>query len=160
MGSEDHDDDGSPMDHGACPGVEAMADPSSDTLCWGRLPLCSLDSLEDLARWRDEIIGVHRHMILGAVAAPDAAGCTCKGDGSLISRLVPLDTLEAWLAAGLDRMRKNGELVLDTNPARLAMALTAALEGGSLLARTSRDIARLEAALDLALSHVRSYSAR
>lgn len=126
----------------------------------GGSPLCSLDSLEDLARWRDEIIGVHRQVILGASAVPDAASCACKGDGSPVAGPVAISTLEALLAAGFDRMRKNGELAVDADPARLATGLTAALQGGSVLAKTTRDTARLEAALDLALSYVRSHSAR
>lgn len=77
-----------------------------------------------------------------------------------MARPVAISTLEALLAAGFDRMRENGELAVDADPARLATGLTAALQGGSLLAKTNRDIARLEAALDLALSYVRSHSAR
>lgn len=57
-------------------------------------------------------------------------------------------------------MRENGELAVDADPARLATGLTAALQGGSLLAKTTRDIAPLEAALDVTLSYVRSHSAR
>lgn len=122
--------------------------------------LCSLDSLEDLARWLDEVVGVHRQLILDASREPAACRCLCNGDGPSTACPVAIPTVEALLVAGFDRMRKNGELVVDADPARLAMALTAALEGGSLLARTGRDVTRLEAALDLALSHVRSYSAR
>ena len=137
----------SSMDRCACSGVTG--------------PLsCSLDSLEDLARWRDEVIGVHRQLILDASPSPAACRCACNDDGSSMGCPVAISKVQASLVAGFDRMRTNGELVVDVDPARLAMALTAALEGGSLLARTSRDIARLEAALDLALSHVRSYSAR
>jgi hypothetical protein len=135
------------MDRCACSGVTGPL-------------LCSLGSLEDLARWRDEVVGVHRQLVLDASPAPAACPCARDGDSSSVACPVAISTVEALLVAGFDRMRKNGELVVDADPARLAMALTAALEGGSLLARTSRDVARLEAALDLALSHVRSYSAR
>lgn len=121
---------------------------------------CSLDSLEDLAHWRDEVIGVHRQLILDASPSPAACRWACDDDGSSVACPVAISRVQALLVAGFDRMRTNGDLVVDADPPRLATALTAALEGGSLLARTSRDIARLEAALDLALSHVRSYSAR
>lgn len=73
---------------------------------------------------------------------------------------IAISTLEALLAAGIDRIRENGELVVDADPARLAAGLTAALQGGSLLARPTRDIARPQVTLDLALSYVRSHSAR
>jgi hypothetical protein len=155
MGSDDRCGDGSSMGRGAGSEVEIATDGLGDA--WeGSLP-CHLDSLEDLARWRDEVLGVRRRMILGTA---DAADSTSDGDGSPAAGPVAISALEAWLAAGIDRMRENGELAADADPARLATGLTAALSGGSLLARATRDIARLEVALDVALSCVRSHSAR
>ena len=148
------------MDRGACSGVGAVADPPGDALALGGSLLCSLDSLEDLARWRDEVINLHRQVILGTSAVPDVASCARNGDGSRVAHPVAISTLEALLAAGIDRMRENGELAVDADPARLAAGLAAALQGGSLLAKTTREISRLEVALDLALSYVRSHSAR
>lgn len=159
MGSEDHRGD-SPMDRGACSGVRAVVHLHSDALLCGGLPLCRPDSLEDLARWRDAIIRTHRHMLLGISAAPGAAGYPRDGDGSPVAPSVAISRLEALLTAGFDQMRTNGELAVDADPARLATGLTAALQGGSLLAQTTRDLAGLEAALDMALSCVRSHSAR
>ncbi|WP_426513081.1 hypothetical protein ACPPVO_22025 [Dactylosporangium sp. McL0621] len=146
------------MDRGGRSRVGAIADPPSDALALGEL-LCSLDSLDDLARWRDEVINLHRQVILGTSAAPDVASCACNGAGSRVARPVATATLEALLAAGIDRMRENGELAVDADPARLATGLTAALQGGSLLAKTTRDIAPLEAALDAARNCLRSHSA-
>lgn len=140
--------------------VEAVTDPPGDALVLGRSPLCSLDSLEDLARWRDEVVTLHRHMVLGTSAGPGPASSAGDGDGSRVAHPVVSSTLEAFLAAGIDRMRENGELAADADPARLATSVAAALRGGSLLAQTTRDITRLEVALDFALSQVRSHTAR
>ncbi|MEO3928509.1 hypothetical protein ABGB07_32275 [Micromonosporaceae bacterium B7E4] len=147
------------MDRGTRPGSGADSDPPGDVLALGWSLLCGLDSLEDLVRWRDEIIDLHRDLILGTSAVPDVAGRARDGDGSRMAPPVAIATREA-LAAGIERMRENGELAVDADPARLATGLTAALQGGSLLARTNRDVAPLGAALDLALSYVRSHSAR
>jgi hypothetical protein len=158
MISEDHHGEGSSTDRGAGSGAEA-ADPTGDALSCGASSLSSLASLEDLARWRDEVIGAHRQLVLGASAVPGAARCARGGEGSSVALPVAFSRLEALLAAGFDRMRTNGELAVDADPARLATGLTAALQGGSLLARATRDTGRLEAALDVALSQVRSHSA-
>jgi TetR/AcrR family transcriptional repressor of nem operon len=160
MGSADHYGEDSSMDGGACSGVGAVADPPGAALALESSLLCSLDSLDDLARWRDEVINLHRRVILGTSAVPDVASCGRNRDGSRVAHPVAISTLEALLAGGIDRMRENGELAVDADPARLAMGVTAALQGGSLLAKTSRDIALLEVALDLALSYVRSHSPR
>ncbi|MGW5360592.1 hypothetical protein [Actinopolymorpha pittospori] len=159
MDSTDHYSRGSSLDRDACSRVWAVADSPSNASALGGPLLRSLDSLEDLARWRDEVINLHRQAILGTSAAPDVASCACNGAGSRVTCPVATSTLEALLATGIDRMRANGELAVDADPARLATGLTAALHGGSLLAKTSRDIAQLEAALDVALSCLRSHSA-
>lgn len=109
---------------------------------------------------RGKTLGTFVAKVCLTSAVPDVASCAHNGDRSRVAHPVAISTLEALLAAGIDRMRENGELVVDADPARLAAGLTAALQGGSLLARTTRDIARLQVTLDLALSYVRSHSAR
>jgi len=51
-------------------------------------------------------------------------------------------------------MRDRGELAAEADPAELAGALMAALQGGLLLAQTTRTTRPLELALDMALEHV------
>lgn len=63
---------------------------------------------------------------------------------------------EAPLAAGLSRLREQGELQSDDQPESLATMLIAALQGGMLLARTRGDIAPLRAVFGVSLDHVRS----
>lgn len=157
--SDDRYRGGSSMDRGACSGPGSVTDLPGDAWALEGSLLCSLDSLEGLARWRDGVIDLHRQMILGASAMPDVASCARNGGGSREAHPVAISAREA-LAAGIDRMRENGELAVDADPTRLATGLAAALQGGSLLAKTTRDITPLEAALDLALSYVRSHSAR
>jgi hypothetical protein len=76
-------------------------------------------------------------------------------------RLVVRDAFRAWeslLATGITRARDNGDLSPDADPDRLATGLMAALQGGLLLARTTRDVGQLETALDMALGYVQAHA--
>ena len=85
---------------------------------------------------RGKTLGTFVAKVCLTSAVPDVANCAHNGDGSRMAHPVAISTLEALLAAGIDRRRENGELVVDADPARLAAGLTTALQGGSLLART------------------------
>ena len=56
-------------------------------------------------------------------------------------------------------MRANGVLRADADPDVLATGLMAALQGGYLLAQTNRDVEPMELALNMAISHVRTFAA-
>lgn len=67
----------------------------------------------------------------------------------------------AWqglLVDGLERMRANGVLRADADADALATGLMAALQGGYLLAQTNRDVKPMELALNMAISHVRTFA--
>ena len=51
-------------------------------------------------------------------------------------------------------MRDSGKLKPEANPAELATAVIAALQGGLLLAQTTRSSRPLELALDMAIGHI------
>lgn len=120
-----------------------------------------LDSFETLELWAEQNIA-RQHEGNGA------GGC---GFGSLAGELVETDAeTRADLAAGFTRwetlfrdglqaMRDRGDLRPDADPAVLAAALLASLQGGMLLTRTTRDTRHVEGALKAALDHVRSYAA-
>jgi TetR/AcrR family transcriptional regulator, transcriptional repressor for nem operon len=65
---------------------------------------------------------------------------------------------ESLLAAGITRAQDNGDLSPDADPDRLAVGLMAVLQGGLLLARTTRDVGQLETALDMALGYVNAHA--
>jgi TetR/AcrR family transcriptional repressor of nem operon len=123
--------------------------------------LTRLDSLPGLRAWRDYVVNTMRRR-------------ECRGGchiGSLASELSDLDpaarsglaaAFQRWIAAireGLQAMQDRGELRGDADVPRLAFALMAAVQGGLLLAKTQRDIAPLEAALDTAIDHIASLTA-
>lgn len=117
--------------------------------------LRELKSLAGLRRWRDALVEMSRQ-------SGCAGGCPL---GSLVSELAESERPRARLAAGFTRwesyliagftaMRARAELKADVDPAELATAVLAALQGGLLLAQTMRSTRPLELALDMAIEHV------
>jgi AcrR family transcriptional regulator len=120
-----------------------------------------IDSVAGIRAWRDYLVSTMRRR-------------ECRGGcqlGSLAGELSDLDpaarsdlaaTFGRWISAirdGLQAMRDRGELRADADVTRLACALMAAAEGGQLLAKTLRDVAPLEAALDTVIDHIESLTA-
>ena len=117
--------------------------------------LDDVDSIAGLRRWRDVVVELQRRR--GCVG-----GCPI---GSLASELAeserPRDLLaasftrwESMFASGLTAIRDRGELPSGARPADLATALMGALQGGLLLAQTTRSTRPLELSLDLAIDHI------
>ena len=116
--------------------------------------LAAINGIEGLRAWRDTIVSL-----------TEAAGC--QGGcplGSLGSELAELDHVarhdvaagftrwEAAIRACLQGMRDRGQLVPAADPAQLAPAILAALQGGLLLAQIERSVRPLAAALDVMIS--------
>jgi len=55
---------------------------------------------------------------------------------------------------GLAKMQERGELGASADPHDLALALLSAIEGGLLLAKTTRSSRPLEIAMHMAIDHV------
>jgi AcrR family transcriptional regulator len=123
--------------------------------------LIRIDSLPGIRAWGDFVVSTMRRR-------------ECRGGcpiGSLASELSDLDpaarsdlaaTFQRWISAirsGLQAMQDRGELRVDADAGQLAFALMAAAEGGLLLAKTLRDVAPLEAALDTMIAHIASLTA-
>ena len=67
------------------------------------------------------------------------------------------DSFSMWrdrIENGLAKMQERGELSASADPRDLAFALLSAVEGGLLLAKTTRSSRPLEIALDMAIDHV------
>jgi TetR/AcrR family transcriptional regulator, transcriptional repressor for nem operon len=123
-------------------------------------PLLShLDSMEALQTWRDAVIQLQ-------VDREYQGGCPI---GSLASELADMEPAarsalaegflqwEQAISRGLRAMRERGEMRVDADPDRLALALLTALQGGLLMTQVRKDICALEAVLDAMLEHIRSY---
>lgn len=137
---------------------EVISLQAAEVLARNERQLRRLDSFRGLELWRDAIV---RHNALHG----GAYGCEL---GSLANELADQDddaraalaahfrTWQELLAAGLERMRRNGALRGDADPGELATGVIAALQGGYLLAQTERSTRPMEIALDMALAHVRA----
>jgi TetR/AcrR family transcriptional repressor of nem operon len=140
--------------------VRAVIVHQTEAVLSAQQPLLSrLDTVEALHAWRDLIVELQ-------------AGRDCEGGcpiGSLAVELAETDPVarhdlaagfarwEGAIRDGLAAMRERGELRPDADPDRLALATLAALQGGLLLTQVRREIAPIEAALDAALAHIRSF---
>jgi AcrR family transcriptional regulator len=122
--------------------------------------LGAVDGWEALGRWRDFVVGV-------------VEGLGCRGGcpvGSLADELAELDERarieaasvfarwQALLAGALRAMVAAGQLQPEADLDRLALATLASLEGGLLLAKTTRTTVPVEAALDAAITHLRAFA--
>ncbi|MGE5158556.1 MAG: TetR/AcrR family transcriptional regulator [Gemmatimonas sp.] len=118
-----------------------------------------LDSLPALRAWRDAIVRLNK--------AAHSRGCPL---GSLANELANdseparkrlAESFAEWrdsLERGLATMRERGELAASADPHELALALLAAVQGGLLLAKTTRSSRPLEIALDMAIDHVAKHA--
>jgi hypothetical protein len=121
--------------------------------------LNNLHSARDLVQWRDEVVRLRQKRDDGICPLGDLAELLADGDGAGRSAIrAGLAAWESLLAGGITRIRESGELAADADPERLATGLMAALQGGLLLARTTREVRRLEVALDIALGYVRAHA--
>ncbi|MCZ8545869.1 TetR/AcrR family transcriptional regulator [Mesorhizobium qingshengii] len=122
--------------------------------------LRKLHSLAGLRRWRDAVVELSRQ-------TDCAGGCPL---GSLVSELAesprPRELLaesfarwEALLVAGFRAIQARSGTRRDCDLTELATVVLAALQGGLLLAQTTRSTRALELALDMAIDHVEAHLA-
>ena len=111
-----------------------------------------VDSLRGLRRWRDaEVLEARGRGSHGCALGSLASELSCRSEQSRLALADAMATWEGYLRAALQRIQVKGEISADADPTVLAIGILAALEGGLLLAQTSRDPTRLERALDAAL---------
>ena len=135
--------------------LEVIARQTERVLDAQRPHLEALDSLPALKAWRDAFVRLNK--------ALQYRGCPL---GSLASELASdskparkrlADSFSMWrdrIENGLAKMQERGELSASADPRDLAFALLSAVEGGLLLAKTTRSSRPLEIAIDMAIDHV------
>ncbi|GAA1567670.1 MULTISPECIES: hypothetical protein [Kribbella] len=112
-----------------------------------------LDSPQQLAEWADSLVAHHRRH-LDSKTGPVRHTSPTHPAG--IDALSAARTLRIWddLSAGFTSLQRNNLLVCGADPAALATAFAAALQGGYLLSLTTRSITPLEIAAEMALAQV------
>jgi AcrR family transcriptional regulator len=121
--------------------------------------LTQLDSLAALRRWCDCILALNRgHADGGCPIGSLANELANKSEQARALLVAGFNTWEDRLAEGFAKMRENGELGRSAVPRDLAVGVLSAVQGGLLLAKTSRSEKPLKVALDMAFNHVASHS--
>ena len=124
--------------------------------------LSGVRSLEDLRQWRNQVVKLSR-AAHGVGGCPIGSLASALADRSEEARELLAGSFRRWesqLAAGLEAMQDRGVLSPRVRPGDLATAILSALQGGLLLAQTTRSARPLELALDMALDHVSTHSMR
>ena len=138
--------------------VHAVIDVTADAVLdrQGEL-LDHLDSWAGIDRWFDTLVqdqidrqargGCPIGCLAGQLAEsdPDARAAIAAG----------LERYEAHLRDGLTRMKARGKLRKDADPAALAIATMASMQGGLLLTQVRRDPRQLRIALNAARNNLR-----
>jgi TetR/AcrR family transcriptional regulator, transcriptional repressor for nem operon len=139
--------------------LEVIRRQLDETITGQETELRQLRTWEGLRRWRN-------HLVRGTRLTKGVGGCRL---GSLASELADRSETarealatcfaewEGYFVDGFTAMRQDGLISPDADPAELAVTVMTALQGGLLLAQTTRDVRPLELALDMALTHVGRY---
>ncbi|MFD9888240.1 TetR/AcrR family transcriptional regulator [Amycolatopsis sp. NPDC059027] len=140
--------------------VEAVIDRFLRIILANQPTITALDGWAAFDRWTEEILDVHRRAG-HPVACPLGNLAGELGDDPRVSALLDnaYKEWESHLERGLTSLRDKGELRADADPARLAQATMACVQGGLLLAHIRQDITPLEDALKIAVTHLRSQAA-
>jgi len=134
---------------------------AEEVLAWQRLRLAKVDSFRGLEQWRDAMVQrcVMRRGFGGCELGSLAAELSDTDDAARASLVEHFAKWRSMLVSALERMRDRGVLEAGIDAPALATGLLAAVEGGYLLSQTAHDPRPMQIALNMAIDHVRSFSA-
>jgi AcrR family transcriptional regulator len=139
--------------------VEAVVEHQSATvLGFQARTLASVHGWEGLERWADEMVAMVEQQ-RGRGGCPIGTLAAALADTDERLRAALSDAFHAWrdaIMSALGRLRDNGLIADDADLDKLATITLAAVEGGLLLAKTTRDSGQLRIALDGAIAQLRS----
>jgi TetR/AcrR family transcriptional regulator, transcriptional repressor for nem operon len=118
-----------------------------------------LDSLPELEVQLDEFVAIYEESLAGCPIGRIASEVAGRNHGAQRQVSKAFDAWQALFADLFSRLRDRGDLCADSDPAALATALLAALEGGQILSQTRNDAASLRIAIAAALSHIHTFVA-
>jgi AcrR family transcriptional regulator len=108
-----------------------------------------VDSIDALRDWRDAMVQATVASGFSGCRLGSLAGELARADDPTRRRIAAaFDRWESGIRSGLEAMQAQRELPEDVDVDRLAVALLAAVEGGTLLSQTRRSAEPLAAALD------------
>jgi TetR/AcrR family transcriptional regulator, transcriptional repressor for nem operon len=141
--------------------VHAVIDRTVQQVLGAQPRLLDLSSWAAIAAWFDDLVQLQvDRRAIGGCPIGGLAGQLAETDEQARTELAAgFDRWEAPLRDGLRQMQAAGKLRRGAQPARLATATLAAIQGGLVLTQTRRDPQQLRIALDAAYAHLRSFAA-
>ena len=109
-----------------------------------------------LRRWRDALVE-HNALHEGRYGCPLGSLANEVSDHDSVARRQLHDLFVAWQELFDDllrRFQREGLLPQDADVPQLATGFVAAVQGGYLLAQTSRDVTPMASAIDMAITHL------
>jgi TetR/AcrR family transcriptional regulator, transcriptional repressor for nem operon len=109
-----------------------------------------------LRRWRDALVE-HNALQEGRYGCSLGSLANEVSDQDSVARRKLHDLFMAWQELFEDllrRFQREGVIPKDTDVAQLATGFVAAVQGGYLLAQTSRDVTPMVSAIDMAITHL------
>lgn len=142
--------------------IRAVVDATTDAVLGAQDEfLGDLDSWAGIDRWFRALVDFQvDRQARGGCPLGSLAGQLAERDPE--ARAAIAEGLARWewhLREGLERMRQRGKLRAHADPARLATATMASLQGGLLLTQVRRDPGQLRIALDAARTLLRDAAA-
>jgi AcrR family transcriptional regulator len=140
--------------------IHAVIDRTIQQVLDAQPQLATLSTWTAISNWLDDLVQlqVQRHAI-GGCPIGSLAGELAETDELTRAELAAgFDRWEAPLRQGLEQMRVEGKLRRSADPARLATATLAAIQGGLVLTQTRRDPRQLRIALDAAYTNLRTFA--
>jgi TetR/AcrR family transcriptional repressor of nem operon len=141
--------------------VHAVIDRTVEQVLGAQPRLTNLSSWAAIAGWFDDLVQlqVNRHAIGGCPIGSLAGELAETDEQARMELAAGFDRWEAPLRDGLRQMQADGKVRHSADPARLATATLAAIQGGLVLTQTRRDPEQLRIALDAAYAYLRSFAA-
>jgi AcrR family transcriptional regulator len=121
--------------------------------------LSRLNSMRGLELWRNAVLQkvTIRNGAYGCELGSLAAELSDVDEDARVMLASMFQTWEQLFIDGFERMQQSGILRDDAEPARLATAVIAALQGGYLLSQAAHAVEPMRVSLDMALDYVRSF---
>ena len=141
--------------------VRAVIDRTIQQVLDAQPQLIDLSSWAAIAAWFDDLVQLQvDRQAIGGCPIGSLAGELAETDEQARTELAAgFERWEAPLRDGLRQMQADGKLRRGADPARLATATLAAIQGGLVLTQTRRDPQQLRIALDAAYAYLRSCAA-
>jgi AcrR family transcriptional regulator len=140
--------------------IHAVIDRTVQQVLDAQPELADLSSWAAIAAWFDRLVELQvSRRAVGGCPIGSLAGELADTDAVARQALAAgFDRWEQPLREGLEKMRSQGKLRRSADPARLATATLAAIQGGLVLTQTRRDPQQLRIALDAGYAHLRSFA--